>query len=102
MLVAFLDVEVEDSGLQWAVAVGDLAIQTLVLEDAAIQTWAHEGSEAQTWVLVGSEFREHRAACSAAAAMDLVDCSEALAGSTAVGTDSDSYFLYSRGCARPR
>ena len=40
MLVAFADVEVEDSGLQRAVAaaVGDLGFQA----------WAHEGSEART------------------------------------------------------
>jgi hypothetical protein len=56
MLVAFADVEVEDSGLQRAVAVavGGLGIQ--------IQAWAHEGSEAQTWVLVDFDVQEHRAA----------------------------------------
>jgi hypothetical protein len=39
MLVAFADVEAEDSGLQRAVAVaaGDLGTQTWVLEYAALQ-----------------------------------------------------------------
>ena len=51
-----MGVEVEDSGVQRAVAVavGGLGIQ--------IQAWAHEGSEAQTWVLVDFDVQEHRAA----------------------------------------